>query len=382
MSESVSGCEDSTVWLSELLERSAQVGLEKQRDDGSMPPGANGVYGDPETPVKTTGFWAVVFAKVFSQRNDSRYRDAAIDAINYICSDKARPNGYTFHHRNLSSKDSCNGLMGQAFTIESVAFTSKVLDIPNAVEICKDVFLHHPFNYDLGLWKRVEIDGDILTYDRTFNHQLWFAAAGSLLDDPEINEIIDMFLDRLSDNMATYETGLVKHPLFPEISFREAINMLTKPQERPLLRNEVLDLLPLQSRKKRLYNKAIGYQSVNLYALSLLGNKFPNHDIWKDENIVKASNYIKEISYKKAIQNNEKAYTNIATGFENAFFLETFCSDNTEIIQWWVEEQLKRSYDLQTSLMTNDAHDPETQAANIYRACRLDNYTIPTSVLK
>lgn len=49
--------------LHEILERSASVGLDLQRKNGSMPPGMNGPYGEEETPVSNTCHWVITFLK-------------------------------------------------------------------------------------------------------------------------------------------------------------------------------------------------------------------------------------------------------------------------------------------------------------------------------
>ena len=54
MSELESGAERETITVHELLERSARTAPDLQREDGSFPPGRNGVYDEPETPVRTT----------------------------------------------------------------------------------------------------------------------------------------------------------------------------------------------------------------------------------------------------------------------------------------------------------------------------------------
>ena len=54
MSEPESETEGETITIHELLERSARTAPDLQREDGSFPPGQNGVYDEPETPVRTT----------------------------------------------------------------------------------------------------------------------------------------------------------------------------------------------------------------------------------------------------------------------------------------------------------------------------------------
>ena len=91
-----------TITTYELLERSARAALDWQREDGSFPPGRNGVYDEPETPVRTTSKWLTTLSKVYEITGEQTYADAANDAADYLLSDEARPYGYTFHSRDAA----------------------------------------------------------------------------------------------------------------------------------------------------------------------------------------------------------------------------------------------------------------------------------------
>jgi len=77
--------------------------------------------------------------------------------------------------------------------------------------------LLHPFDEKLGLWRRVEVNGSYLSVDETFNHQLWFAASGSLIcqncKDKEIIKRVDIFMDTIENALNLYNSGLIVHHL-------------------------------------------------------------------------------------------------------------------------------------------------------------------------
>ena len=170
-----------TITTYELLERSARSTLDWQREDGAFPPGRNGVYDEPETPVRTTSKWLTTLSKVYKITGDETFADAANEAANYLLSDEARPHGYTFHSRDAEGKDKCDGLVGQSSPIRSLAQAGSFLDRPELVETAASVFSIHPFEEQVGLWERIEITGENLSFDRTLNHQVFFAGAGSYI---------------------------------------------------------------------------------------------------------------------------------------------------------------------------------------------------------
>ena len=82
------------------------------------------------------------------------------------------------------------------------------------------MFFQHHFNEQYGLWNRLEINGDVLSIDMTFNHQLWFAACASLIDSPRKKEIqgrVVRFLDCLTENLTILNNGLIYHPITRKI---------------------------------------------------------------------------------------------------------------------------------------------------------------------
>ena len=161
--------------LNQLILQVAQKGIKLQNNDGSMNPGRNGPYGDYETPVRNTSHWTITFSKAFELTDEHKFREAAMACIQYLENETTRPNGYTFWHRNSPTKDKCNGLIGQAWTIEALTVAASTFNLPHISRLAQDIFFLHPFNTHRSLWHKVEIDGRILDIDETFNHQLWLS---------------------------------------------------------------------------------------------------------------------------------------------------------------------------------------------------------------
>ena len=176
--------------LNKMILKIAENNSKLQNEDGSFPPGHNGPYHDTETPVRNSGHWLITFSKCYKLTNKSKYKDKVYQLAEYLTTEDARPNGYSFYHRNKKGKDKCNGLIGQAWTFEALTEATKILKDNKYALLAEDIFFQHTFNEECGLWNRLEIDGKILPIDRTFNHQLWFAACASLIKSQKSNEIL------------------------------------------------------------------------------------------------------------------------------------------------------------------------------------------------
>lgn len=362
--------------LRDVLIKSAEAALDLQAESGAMPAGHNGPYHDPETPVRNTSHWLVTFLSVEKITGEDRFRTAADQAVTYLLSQDARPGGHAFLHRKNENKDRCNGLIGQAWTIEALAEAVDTgLRAKNVREVAAETFLKHPFREDLALWRRVEPDGQVLPYDRTFNHQLWFAAAGGLLVDaagretvPKVDHRVRRFLNRLSQTIRIYDDGLVRHPLQPEFETRERLSLL-QPGEWRLLKNEVFSALRPQSSRQQLRSKAVGYHSFNLYGLALLKTTYPDHIVWDHDKINRALAFIRSEAYQSRIEDNEYGYPYNPPGFENAFALKIL-GDEAGLSRW-IEKQINRCYDPESGLMRGCSEDITTEAARVYEVARL-----------
>ncbi len=344
--------EGETITLHELLERSAESALELQREDGSFPPGRNYTYDEPETPVRTTSHWTVTLSEVYDITGKEKFREAADAAVDYLLGDEIRPHGYTYYCRDASGKDHCNGLVGQAGPIRALAHAGPILERQDAIDTAEEVFTIHPFDEELGLWERVEIDGEKLSFDRTLNHQILFAAGSSKLasESEIVADRIMTFLDRLPSNMELHSDGLIKHYIRP--SPVDTVKAVFRGSRHwPLLLNEVVFHYYSRSDERR--KKEIGYQPVNLKGLSQLRIQFPKHEIWssnKVQTLLEASDAdeCRNISYGSVIPGMSFALA------ESAFYSDT--NRTKSLIEMDLEDRLDHTTFL---LKSNTVNNPD-----------------------
>lgn len=351
--------------LSALITDAADVGVSMLDERGRirMPAGHNGPWGDDVTALRNTGHWAILFFEAYDRTGEQRYYDAAVDCIDYLCRDAARPQGWTFHHRDEPGKDRCNGLVGQGWSIEALAVADRYVDSEAPRAIATEVFELHPFDEETGLWRSVDVDGTVGSPFETINQQLWFAAAGSLLcsngEAPEIRRRIVAFLDDLEGTIETYRDGLVYHSGYP---YDDPTFFAQRIGARLWGHHERLDVL------------AVGYHSFVLYALGVLRRSIPEHPIWESGLVDRLLKPVDDVRYINQVDNNVYAFGYNPTGIEIAFALETF--RDGEKADFWLNEQFRRCYDPNAKLLRH-GWDQETLSARLYEATRLRDRDIP-----
>ncbi|WP_197052480.1 agl cluster protein AglQ [Halobellus rufus] len=367
----------------DLIVETAYEGISLLNKQGAAPAGHNGPYNDPESPVRNTSHWVVTFSKAYDITGDSVFRDAIADAIGYLLSENIRPNECTYHCRSADGKDSCNGLIGQAWAIEGlVAAANQGIKPDRALEVAKEVFTAHPFHTDVGLWRTVEPTGEIKRFDLTYNHQLWFAAAGAQLADAGItvvNKQVQRFVERIEELTDVNSEGRIRHPLRPKYSASEYFSYLNSPERFWLFAPTVLHALSMiaKTRRENLLEKAWGYHSFNLHALAILAEHYPSSPIWDSNMIRQTVNLILTKKYQTKVYYNKYGYSYNPTGIENAYALEAFGeNENRNHQRLWLEKQLRECYNTGKRLMTNKTPDPATHAARIYELTYLPDIEV------
>ena len=363
MSGPESDLEGETITTYELLERSARAALDLQREDGSFPPGRNGVYDEPETPVRTTSHWLTTLSKVYEITGDEVFAEAAHDAADYLLSDEARPHGYTFHSRNAEGKDKCDGLVGQAAPIRGLAWASSALNRPELGSIAKDVFSIHPFDERLGLWERIEIDGSNLSFDRTLNHQLLFAGAAAHLTHrfPSVEKTVLRFVDRLASNVSLRSDGIIRHYVRPPLGATvQAVR--ENPRSWKLLLNPVLSrIYTVSSQRKR---KEVGYHPVNLLGLAHIQANMEVSLLQRDNE----RELIERITSPDTLSNmsgDNFHYGGMTPGIDVGFALQEFQGADSDTIRQWIEIDMRNKYEPDSAMLAKGTKDPVFQAATI-----------------
>jgi len=349
--------EMKSITLYELLERSAESALELQRDDGSFPSGRNYTYDEPSTPVRTTSHWAVTLSEVYEKTGKDKFREAANAAVDYLLSDEVRPHGYTYHCRNAPGEDRCNGLIGQAHPIRALVHAGLILNRQDAINTAEEVFIFHPFDEKLGLWEKVEIDGKKLSFDRTLNHQILFAAGGSKLasESEVVDKRINTFLNCLSSNMSQHSDGLIKHYIRPSpIGAIKAVSRSVR--HWPLLLNEVVFHYYSKSSERR--TKEIGYQPVNFKGLARLRMHFPRHEIWSN------IDFQAHLRAYDADECSNVTYGSVIPGMSFALAEYAFCSD-TNRTQSLIETDLEKYLNTSNFMLESDVICDANQSSTI-----------------
>ncbi|ELY51867.1 AGE family epimerase/isomerase [Natronorubrum bangense] len=368
MSNSAPDSDGETITTYELLERSAESALELQREDGSFPPGRNYTYDEPETPVRTTSHWTMTLSEVYDITGKEKFQEAADAAVDYLLGDEIRPHGYTYYCRDASGKDHCNGLVGQAYPIRALAHAGLILERQDAIGIAEEVFTIHPFDEELGLWERVEIDGKKLSFDRTLNHQILFAAGSSKLASESniVADRITTFLDRLPSNMELHSDGLIKHYARPSpIDAVKAV--IRRPRHWPLLLNEMVFHYYSRSAERR--KKEIGYQPVNLKGLAQLRMQFPEHGVWSNNKIRTA------LEAFDVDECSDIDYGSITPGMSFALAEYAFSADTGRIAPL-IEMDLKGQLDHTTYLLTSDTVSDFDQSSTISILVELPDHDV------
>ena len=331
-----------------------------------MPPGHNGPYNDPETPVRTTSHWLITFLKTYEITGEQKYREAAERAAQYLLSGEHRPHNATFWCLKSSKNHPSNGLIGQAWVIEALTYAADKLDMQKCYKLAETLFLLHPWDTQKKAWRKVHINGSIDIFDYTFNHQLWFAAAASLLKNtPEAQERSKVFADNLNKHMRLYKTGVIKH-LNPYFIGR----MIDLPKA-PL---KLMYFYGLH--RNYYYLKAAGYHGFNLYALSILKKSFHSIQLPASISLQKLFSPIQEKLFISELDRSPYSYPYNPAGIEIAYALETFYPDRVGQVKEWLHLQFSKTWDEQHDMMWKNSADPTTNAARIYEGVRLNNYVI------
>lgn len=376
-----------------LIVNCATSFLIRQNEDGSFPAGHNGPYYDVELPIRNTSHILILLLKAFYLTGDDRFFKQAKHAAEYIRSDERRPMGANFWSRKTPSRDFTNGLIGPAWIIEALTYAAPYFEELGLRELAEDVFLLHPFNPDKGVWQCVNVDGSHAPVDNTFNHQLWFAAAGNMIDgNPVIEEQVERFMDRLEVNLGIYRNGLIIHHLKTHfrsrIKAKRRLKLMVKDNLRFYRGNAYLDTV---------INKAIAYHAFNTHGFALLYNRHKTHPFWSSEKFREIISFIESELYSKGLNHylrdkenegvalpfSKYGYAYNPPGIEVAFTAQTFDkyfkARADEIVPISLNNQLERTFDWETGFMERNTDDKSTLASRIYEMVYLKNHPLMTN---
>lgn len=346
----------------------AEDALSAQAADGSMPSGCNGPYGHTETPLRNTGHWLLLWIRAYQWSGNERYRSAARRALEYMRLPQHRPGGANWLQREQKGKDRCNGLIGAAWTFEALLGAATHLQEPGLASLMLDVWSQHQFDSEQGLWHRLEVDGSTREIDKTFNHQLWWAASLAELsqlgvDDPSSQ--VERFMDCLSVNFTCQRSGLIRHRI--RLQWRDYV--LDSGSLADRMHQRCKQLRAGASQPLNSIERDVGYHAFSLHAFAKLKRIYPEHNFWNSKSFQKALDYARSDSFIEALSaSNPYGFPYNPVGFEMAFVLLVFVPNSRSEQQRWI----KRQFDAVGGKVPGEygctTDDPATARARLYEA--------------
>lgn len=358
-----------------LLQEASQAILMQGRD-GSMPAGHNGPYFHRETPLRNTCHWLVLWCHSYAWTSEQRFLDAASLALSFILLPAHRPSGANWLQRTTKHRDRCNGLIGAAWVIEALTCANRILESERAFSSAEEVFALHPFDERLGIWRRLEVDGMVLPIDRTFNHQLWFAASAARLSSAGSDiatSRVTRFINKLPQIFAVYRDGLIVHRI--RLKWWDRFFEPWSPLHNAYAYYDQLrqgKCKPLDAHKRD-----IGYHAFNLHAFAVLHRFYPQHPFWQSSSFRRTLQFSRSSTHAVGVDtNNHYAYPYNPVGFEMALALGEFLPEALEERREWIRRQIAFMTRMGTTEYGDGAADPVTARARIYEAAEIEELTL------
>lgn len=340
---------ENTDWsLGRLLNASAGAGLALQNEDGSFPGGHNGPWNERESPVRATSNWACLMLHLGRGEGNGEHERSARKALRFLLSESCREKGRPFRCRE--GNDPPNGLIGQAWALDALLEGYEQLGDDECLRAAEDVLLLHRFDGKRGLWHNSRMDGKPSGINNTLNQQVWFAYAALRAHRSGGNRTI-------GSDAETFFRKLGSHVRFDGKRIAHHLNPLTE------------ILMPRQTE---------GYLSFLLFGLAKAHRTDPDAIPKEILGMVpKCVGFLNESIFSgKSSRAPEYAWTYNPTGFEAAHVIEAFSIESRISAEMWAAEQVRRTFDFASMLMTNSSSDPETLSSRICEACGLPDYSL------
>lgn len=353
--------------------------------------GHNGPYGHIDTPARNTAHWCITYGYLWKEFGTFRYYELSHMFADYLVSLQSESFSGAVKCMEDESYNHMNGLMGQAWIIEALTYFYALSKDKKYLDCAETIFNVPQYNNRQHMWEMIELDGRNIGFDYTFNHQLWFAAAGSMIlqykNSSEIRDLIISYLDGCLIHLQVHKDGLIKH--YGDFSSPFNHDSLIK---RWMKRTAKLTVF----RNKRFKNPnrydpdgyERGYHLFNLYAFSILRKDFGSHMIYSSDKYRLAYEYGKRMNIHNDYFNvenliagrtnavmNKYAYAYNSPAFEYPF-IYSISSDNDffDKCESLFDIQLATTYDVNSKHLSHNNYDPETLTARVYELVRFLEY--------
>ena len=345
----------------DFVKRTCDYGMSLQLTEGEMPPGRNGPHGHNMTGARTTAHWAILFAFAYEITGDVHYRYCASAAYDALISTKFRPLGGAFWHRKENYRSSYNGLIGQAWTLESLHYGYHALGREDLFNIGKELVMIHPFSEETGLWNEIDLDGCTRGIGMTLNQQIWFAAMASRFLDVKDKKPI-LFLDSLADRSMFRRSGLFYTAIVGHCRRKHPFVRM-----RRWLRDG-----PFVDSRRQIDN---GYHLFTMVGLAMLYERFPTHSYFASNEFSRVLAYTFSSDYAEALKQSPFGYQYNVPGFEYPYVYTVFADRvpkvffNTAVSSTLY--QFANHMNPSSQLLNKASVDPATLLARSYEVHRI-----------
>lgn len=356
--------------------------------NGHATAGVNGPYRFVDTPVRNSGHWLIIASYLWKVTREEKYKKLAFCMAEYLVSEQKKTVSGAIECMTGERFDHLNGLIGQAWTIESLVYAYEVFNRSDYLDTAVEIFFSQSFDESSCLWERLEINGENIGFDYTLNHQVWFACAGLMildnLENDRIHREVYRFLERLDERyFDVYSNGLIKH-----------YGTMKNPQIRPLsfqIKRVIKDwFVPLRRKDPNRFDSKVlekGYHLFELYGYAVIHQYYPDYALFKKEKFSKALRYGLDLKTLNRIFNikpvldgaddgltrmNKFAYAYNSPAFEYPLIEYSFtgCIDESAANEL-LRIQKKLTYNDLTGKLDRFNYDPETLTARMYECIRL-----------
>jgi hypothetical protein len=286
-----------------FVQKTCDYGSMCQASDGSMPPGTNGPHGHRMTGARETSHWAILFTYAYQLTGNERYLTCANKAYDALLSSRFHPLDGAFWHRQEDSRSSYNGLIGQAWTLESLLHGWNALEREDLHACSQRLLGKYRFNDRKGLWIETDLDGSARKINRTLNQQVWFSAMAARCSDGNDARIY-RFLDMLEGNAAAGKNGLYRIAVSKKNSFRNSIKRIRQAVHNSLFKD-------LRS------GVDAGYHLFTLTGLAMLYEYYSSHQYFESKQFLKALHFAFTVKYADELKESSFGYQYNVPGFES-----------------------------------------------------------------
>lgn len=251
--------------------------------------GHNGPYCMEENSLRNTAHWIMSFSAMYKITGDSAYYEI-IDRFSKYLHQKIRES-------KTGAVETMSGhinLVSISWIVEGLLEAEKIIENKALVEDAEYVWNSQSYDDKLHLWNVMDDSGKDWGKDVAFNHNLWYAMAGTKLyqstSNKKYRDTIEDFFEHIDSHYMVYRDGRISH--FIVNSGNKKFDFINK--VRKLCIEISKSGTPWNKSNQAEYERA--YHLFSLYALALIYRQMPELSYFKTKKFQKAKEYALDIT--------------------------------------------------------------------------------------